>query len=45
MMEAHELTKRYDDKTAVDGFSFTIAPGSFTGSSGRTAPASPPPGG
>jgi ABC-2 type transport system ATP-binding protein len=31
MIEAHALTKRYGDKTAVDGISFTIAPGSVTG--------------
>ena len=31
MIEAHELTKRYGDKTAVDDVSFTIAPGSVTG--------------
>jgi len=31
MIEAHELTKRYGDKTAVDRISFTIAPGSVTG--------------
>jgi ABC-2 type transport system ATP-binding protein len=31
MIEAHELTKRYGDKTAVDGISFTITPGSVTG--------------
>ena len=31
MIEAHELTKRYSDKTAVDSISFTIAPGSVTG--------------
>ncbi len=31
MIEAHELTKRYGDKTAVDGISFTIAPSSVTG--------------
>jgi ABC-2 type transport system ATP-binding protein len=31
MIEAHELTKRYGDKTAVDGISFRIAPGSVTG--------------
>jgi ABC-2 type transport system ATP-binding protein len=31
MIEAHELTKRYGDKTAVDHVSFTIAPGSVTG--------------
>ena len=31
MIEAHELTKRYGDKTAVDGISFTIAPGTVTG--------------
>ena len=31
MIEAHQLTKRYGDKTAVDDISFTIAPGSVTG--------------
>jgi ABC-2 type transport system ATP-binding protein len=31
MIEAHRLTKRYGDKTAVDDVSFTIAPGSVTG--------------
>ncbi|SDY82595.1 ABC-2 type transport system ATP-binding protein [Geodermatophilus africanus] len=31
MIEAQELTKRYGGKTAVDGVSFTIAPGSVTG--------------
>ena len=31
MIEAHELTKRYGSTTAVDGISFTIAPGSVTG--------------
>ena len=31
MIEAHELTKRYGGKTAVDGISFTISPGSVTG--------------
>jgi ABC-2 type transport system ATP-binding protein len=31
MIEAHELTKRYGDKTAVDHVSFTITPGSVTG--------------
>ncbi|PWW24797.1 ABC-2 type transport system ATP-binding protein [Geodermatophilus normandii] len=31
MIEARELTKRYGDKTAVDGIDFTIAPGSVTG--------------
>ena len=31
MIEAHELTKRYGGTTAVDGVSFTIAPGSVTG--------------
>ena len=31
MIEARELTKRYGEKTAVDGISFTIAPGSVTG--------------
>ena len=31
MIEAHGLTKRYGDKTAVDDITFTIAPGSVTG--------------
>ena len=31
MIEAHQLTKRYGEKTAVDDISFTIAPGSVTG--------------
>ena len=31
MIEAQQLTKRYGDKTAVDGISFTIAPGTVTG--------------
>ena len=43
MIEAHELTKRYGDTTAVDGISFTIAPARSPGSSARTAPASRPP--
>ncbi|MBK3568214.1 ABC transporter ATP-binding protein [Streptomyces sp. MBT62] len=31
MIEVHELTKRYGDKTAVDGLSFTAPPGLVTG--------------
>ncbi|MFW3385358.1 UNVERIFIED_CONTAM: hypothetical protein RF648_05100 [Kocuria sp. CPCC 205274] len=31
MIEAHELTQRYGDTTAVDTLSFTIAPGTVTG--------------
>jgi ABC-2 type transport system ATP-binding protein len=31
MIEANELTKRYGDKTAVDGLSFTVRPGVVTG--------------
>ena len=31
MIEAHELTKRYGDTTAVHSLSFTIAPGTVTG--------------
>jgi ABC-2 type transport system ATP-binding protein len=31
MIEAHELTKRYGDTTAVHFLSFTIAPGTVTG--------------
>ena len=31
MIEIHELTKRYGDKTVVDGLSFTVPPGQVTG--------------
>ena len=31
MIEAHGLTKCYDDKTAVDHISFTVPPGTVTG--------------
>jgi ABC-2 type transport system ATP-binding protein len=31
VIEAHELTKRYGDTTAVDGVTFTVSPGSVTG--------------
>ncbi len=31
MIEVHELTKRYGDKTAVDGLTFTVRPGIVTG--------------
>ncbi|MFI9646386.1 ABC transporter ATP-binding protein [Streptomyces sp. NPDC052040] len=31
MIEAHSLTKRYGEKTAVDGLSFTVRPGVVTG--------------
>lgn len=31
MIEAHELTKRYGDKTVVDRLSFTVKPGEVTG--------------
>ncbi|MDD9205547.1 ATP-binding cassette domain-containing protein, partial [Georgenia sp. 10Sc9-8] len=31
MIEAHDLTKRYGDKLAVDHISFTVSPGSVTG--------------
>ena len=31
MIEAHELTKRYGDKTAVEDLSFTVRPGIVTG--------------
>ena len=31
MIEAHHLTKRYGDKTAVDDLSFTVRPGVVTG--------------
>src|SRR3954465_15907253 len=31
MIEAHQLTKRYGEKTAVDGLDFTVRPGAVTG--------------
>jgi ABC-2 type transport system ATP-binding protein len=31
MIEAHQLTKRYGDKTAVEDLSFTVRPGIVTG--------------
>ncbi|WP_030276800.1 ABC transporter ATP-binding protein [Streptomyces sp. NRRL B-24484] len=31
MIEAHQLTKRYGEKTAVDGLDFTVRPGTVTG--------------
>ncbi|MEU5835133.1 ATP-binding cassette domain-containing protein [Streptomyces diacarni] len=31
MIELRDLTKRYGDKTAVDGLSFTVRPGTVTG--------------
>jgi ABC-2 type transport system ATP-binding protein len=31
MIEAHDLTKRYGDKLAVDGLTFTVRPGVVTG--------------
>src|SRR6266567_943349 len=31
MIEAHRLTKRYGEKTAVDGLDFTVRPGIVTG--------------
>jgi ABC-2 type transport system ATP-binding protein len=31
MIEVHELTKRYGQRTAVDGISFTVQPGQVTG--------------
>ncbi|WP_033216666.1 ABC transporter ATP-binding protein [Kitasatospora phosalacinea] len=31
MIEAQQLTKRYGEKTAVDGLDFTVRPGSVTG--------------
>ncbi|GGV35461.1 multidrug ABC transporter ATP-binding protein [Kitasatospora herbaricolor] len=31
MIEAHQLTKRYGEKTAVDRLDFTVRPGSVTG--------------
>jgi ABC-2 type transport system ATP-binding protein len=43
MIEAHELTKRYGDTTAVHSLSFTIAPGTVTGFLGPNGAASPRP--
>ncbi len=43
MIEAQQLTKRYGEKTAVDGLDFTVRPGTVTGFLGPTARASPPP--
>lgn len=31
MIEVHEATKRYGDKVAVDGLTFTVRPGTITG--------------
>jgi ABC-2 type transport system ATP-binding protein len=31
MIEAHNLTKRYGEKTAVDDLTFTVKPGIVTG--------------
>src|SRR3954466_10429732 len=31
MIEAHQLTKRYGEKTAVDTVDFTVRPGTVTG--------------
>ena len=31
MIEARQLTKRYGDKLAVDGLTFTVRPGMVTG--------------
>src|SRR3954447_771754 len=31
VIEARQLTKRYGDKTAVDGVDFTVRPGAVTG--------------
>ncbi|MET4060469.1 ABC-2 type transport system ATP-binding protein [Arthrobacter sp. UYP6] len=31
MIEAHELTKRFGEKTAVDGITFSVQPGKVTG--------------
>jgi ABC-type Na+ transport system ATPase subunit NatA len=32
MIEAHDLSKRYGGKLAVDHLSFTVSPGKVTGS-------------
>ena len=42
MIEIDGVTKRYGDKTAVDGLSFVVEPGVVTGFLGRTGPASRP---
>jgi ABC-type phosphonate transport system ATPase subunit len=42
MIEAHQLTKRYGEKTAVDRLDFVVRPGAVTGFLGPNARASPP---
>ena len=42
MIEARGLVKRYGSTTAMDNLSFDVRPGTVTGSSARTARASPP---
>ena len=42
MIEVDGLTKRYGDKTAVDGLSFVVEPGVVTDFSARTEPGNPP---
>ena len=43
MIEIDGLTKRYGDKTAVDGLSFVVEPGVVTGSSAPTGRGTRPP--
>jgi ABC-2 type transport system ATP-binding protein len=42
MIEVENLSKRYGDKVAVDGLTFTVQPGIVTGFLGPNGPASPP---
>ena len=41
MIEVQDLTKRYGEKTAVDGLTFGIEPGMVTGFLGPNGPARP----
>jgi ABC-2 type transport system ATP-binding protein len=41
-IEVDGLRKRFGPTVALDGMTFTVAPGQVTGSSARTGPASPP---
>ena len=44
MIEAHGLTKRYGEKVAVDGLTFTVRPGVVTGFLGPNGAGKPKPG-
>jgi ABC-2 type transport system ATP-binding protein len=44
MIEVENLTKRYGDKVAVDGLTFTVYPGVVTGFLGPNGAGKPEPG-